>query len=213
MRKLYVFDLDGVLIDSEKNMEVSWRTVQKEHQVNQAFSEYFKHIGKPFKDILTAIGITKKHSAIQATYERASLEHIGEIQPYVGVVETLSQLKEDHKTAIVTSKSYLRTQEIIRGFPAFDYVCCPTEGLRGKPAPDQLLYTMAKCNMDPDDTVYIGDMESDYKCARRAGVQFIFAEWGYGHLLCDYSLDSIKALISPIRSGACEWTPKAAYAE
>jgi phosphoglycolate phosphatase len=194
MKKLCVFDLDGVLIDSEKNMELSWNAVQLEHQIDQAFNEYFKHIGKPFKDILTAIGVTEDQSAIQETYEEASLQNIGDIQPYNGVVETLLRLKEDCKIAIVTSKSYLRTNEIIRGFPAFDHVCCPQGELRGKPAPDQLLYTMAKCNIDPDDTVYIGDMESDCECARRAGVRFIFAQWGYGHLTCDYSLGSITDL-------------------
>ena len=48
--KAYIFDLDGVLIDSEKMMNHAWTICQLEHNLDQPFSEYFKHIGKPFKD-------------------------------------------------------------------------------------------------------------------------------------------------------------------
>lgn len=33
MKKLYMFDLDGVLIDSKKNMNMSWDIVKLEHKV------------------------------------------------------------------------------------------------------------------------------------------------------------------------------------
>ena len=56
MKKLYMFDLDGVLIDSKKNMNMSWDIVKLEHKVEPTFEDYFKHVGKPFKTILTDIG-------------------------------------------------------------------------------------------------------------------------------------------------------------
>ena len=51
MKKLYMFDLDGVLIDSKKNMNMSWDIVKLEHKVEPTFEDYFKHVGKPFKTI------------------------------------------------------------------------------------------------------------------------------------------------------------------
>ena len=48
---------------------------------------------------------------------------------------------------------------------------------------------MAFCNVDPIDTVYIGDMQSDYECAQRAGVDFIHANYGYGQVKCEVSVD------------------------
>jgi phosphoglycolate phosphatase-like HAD superfamily hydrolase len=81
--------------------------------------------------------------------------------------------------------------------PDFDWVCAPKQGLRGKPSPDQLLYTMAFCNVDPIDTVYIGDMQSDYECAQRAGVDFIHANYGYGQVKCEVSVDQISQVILP----------------
>ena len=52
MKKLIAFDLDGVLIDSLKNMEMSWDIVKLHHNIEVPFDEYRKHIGKPFFDIL-----------------------------------------------------------------------------------------------------------------------------------------------------------------
>ena len=71
--KAVVFDLDGVLIDSLPNMKMAWGIVQLHHKIDIPFSEYEKQIGKPFFDILTAIGITENHREIKNTYNEACL--------------------------------------------------------------------------------------------------------------------------------------------
>ena len=93
MKKLYVFDLDGVLIDSLPNMKMSWGIVQRKHKIDIPFSEYEKHIGKPFGDILTAIGIDENQSGIKLTYDEASIQG-DEVKIYPGVIKTLKELKK-----------------------------------------------------------------------------------------------------------------------
>ena len=61
MKKAYIFDLDGVLIDSKHMMSQAWQMCELEHKLEQPFSEYFKHIGMPFKDILKTISNLKKN--------------------------------------------------------------------------------------------------------------------------------------------------------
>jgi phosphoglycolate phosphatase-like HAD superfamily hydrolase len=39
---------------------------------------------------------------------------------------------------------------------------------------------MAITQVDPKDSVYIGDMDVDFHAANRAGVDYLYAEWGYG---------------------------------
>ena len=60
--KLVLFDLDGVLIESRENMEVSWSAVQSAFGIDIPFEDYFKNIGRPFNDILKLIGVKTKEA-------------------------------------------------------------------------------------------------------------------------------------------------------
>lgn len=196
MKKLYVFDLDGVLIDSKLNMESSWNIVQQRHNIETPFELYFERIGIPFYDILTQLGITENQKAIKHTYDTTSMINSGDVSVYDGVIETITTLKSrGSKVAIVTSKCRERTEKMIGKLPDFDYIGCPNETFRGKPAPDHLFSAMAYCNTDKEDTVYIGDMHTDYECANRAGVDFIFASYGYGEVNCKQRIESITQLV------------------
>ena len=196
MKKAYIFDLDGVLIDSKHMMEQSWNICELEHKLTQPFEEYFKHIGMPFRDILKVIGIEDNHDAIKHTYDKASIELMEYCLEFYDDVETvLGYLKQENKIAVVTSKTAERTNVILDRLDVeFDYVVSPKKGLRGKPAPDQILFCLAMTQTDPKDAVYIGDMQVDYEAATRAGIDFIHASYGYGK--CDHSVKSIKNLNS-----------------
>ena len=193
--KTYIFDLDGVLIDSAHMMEQAWNLCMLEHGLEQPFSEYFKHIGKPFRDIMKELGIDEVE-AVKHTYDKASLELMEYCLEFYDDVETvLGYLKQENKIAVVTSKTAERTNVILDRLDVeFDYVVSPKKGLRGKPAPDQILFCLAMTQTDPKDAVYIGDMQVDYEAATRAGIDFIHASYGYGK--CDHSVKSIKNLNS-----------------
>ncbi len=196
MSKLFVFDLDGVLIDSLLNMEHSWDAVRVKHEIEVPFAHYKAQIGKPFPDIMKTLGLYDRHLEIYETYKTYSRLNIHTIPMYEGVNDTLNELKDQgHKIALCTSKTRETTNILLSKFPKFDYVSCPQQGLRGKPSPDQLLHTIAMCNVDPKDAVFIGDMMPDLQCATRAGVHFEYAEWGFGELECEHSLKSITNLI------------------
>ena len=60
-KKLIVFDLDGVLIDSKSNMNAAWIAVMEKHNIQVTFEEYFQLIGRPFVDILSALSIAGDH--------------------------------------------------------------------------------------------------------------------------------------------------------
>ena len=69
--------------------------------------------------------------------------------------------------------------------------------LCGKPAPGQLLESMAHLNVDPKDSLFVGDAEVDAMAALRAGVNYCHANWGYGETKLDHVtfLNDIQSLL------------------
>ena len=193
--KTYIIDLDGVIIDSKHMMEQSWNTCMLEHKLTQTFDDYFKQIGKPFRDIMKELNV-ENVEAVKHTYDKTSLELMEYcLEFYDGVEDTLKEIKKNSKIAVVTSKTAERTNVILEHLDVeFNYVVSPKKGLRGKPAPDQILFCLAMTQTDPKDAVYIGDMQVDYEAATRAGIDFIHASYGYGK--CDHSVKSIENLNS-----------------
>lgn len=177
-----LFDMDGVLLDSRANMQAAWSEVQQALGIAVPFEQYFALIGMPFADIMTKLGLASQSESARSIYFSATRRHAGLLRWFPGAEETLRRLSSlNIKLGIVTSKEASRTHELLRELPVtFHNVQCPQAGYRGKPAPDHILLACAQCNVDPVETIFIGDMKVDCEAARRAGVSYCHAAWGYG---------------------------------
>ena len=71
-KKLIIFDLDGVIVNSLVNMRISWNYVSKKYKLNIKFSEYKKYIGLPFKKILINLNILKNQDILFNEYNKIS---------------------------------------------------------------------------------------------------------------------------------------------
>jgi HAD superfamily hydrolase (TIGR01549 family) len=201
MKRLVLFDLDGVLLDSEDNMRRAWQVVQERAGISQPFEEYFSKIGRPFQDILAMMGICHETHRIEQIYMAASFDFLGDAVFFSGTEETLQALAQaGMKLGVVTSKDEPRTRAVLRQLQIhFDTIQCPSGTFRGKPAPDHLMLAMAEARTDPADTIYIGDMETDHEAARRAGIDYLHAAWGYGGCLeGGRSIASIRELLKQV---------------
>jgi|LWDU01.1.fsa_nt_gi phosphoglycolate phosphatase-like HAD superfamily hydrolase len=181
MKKLILFDLDGVLIDSRLNMEYAWKAVQKTTGIDTCFDDYFKLIGRPFFDILNILGLSDRYSVVSSIFSAASEEKINLISFYPDVLETLIYLHNNNfKISVVTSKDHVRTKKILSRLPfMLDDIQTPSDIYRGKPAPDHILASISTTRIDPKDAIYIGDMDVDFEAAKRAGIDYLHADWGY----------------------------------
>ena len=185
MKKIFIFDLDGVLINSKKNMQFSWAAVRKIHNINIPFKIYFKNIGVPFDKILKNINIKRDQTLIENTYKINSIKNFDKITLYPNVTRTLTKLKKKNIIGLLTSKDKYRTHKLLKKFKLinyFDFIECPSKKIRGKPFPDQIIKQIKKYKFLRKSIYYIGDMNYDLLTARRAGVNFIFASYGYGKI-------------------------------
>jgi phosphoglycolate phosphatase len=193
-KKLIIFDLDGVIIDSKKNMQIAWDQTSKRFNLNLSFKNYYKYLGLNFKEIMIQLKITKNIKEIKNYYIKQSIKNINSIKLFKGLKGTLNLLKKKSLISIVTSKDKFRTMRILKKFNlTFDYVSCPQKKLKSKPYPDQILKSMKKYKIKKENVVYIGDSHYDYLAAKRAGIKFIFAKYGYGRYF-DFYKKKIKQI-------------------
>jgi len=181
-KSLILFDLDGVLLDSRENMELSWLAVQKRYDIDIEFESYFSKIGRPFENILDLLNIRENKKEIETVFNQTSVRLIHKLNFYDGVDAVLRHISDSGiKTGIVTSKNTSKTKTILDLLNfKFDIVQTPNDELQGKPAPDHILHAMSELGVAAESTLYIGDMDVDCEAAKRAGVDYIHADWGYG---------------------------------
>ena len=182
-KRVLIFDLDGVLVDSKINMKKAWAAVQKKFNFQEKkFRDYFSKIGQPFNIILSQLSILNNHKQIKKCYDSNSIKNLDIVKFYPKTIKELKWLySKNIYLCIVTSKDKIRTNLMLGDAKKlFSIIQCPQKNLIGKPYPDQILNVIKKLNVKKKDCVYIGDTNIDYLSAKNAKIDFIFAEWGYG---------------------------------
>ena len=185
--KHLILDMDGVLVDSLELMKEAWSASKGEEFA--PFDEYKKLIGLPFDDICLKLGVKKECIGdIKKDYFSFSKKYVNKVKLFDGVKESLEAFKNAGiKISIASSKDYESALNILKYFNIkIDCLVTPNaNGYQGrnKPFGDPLLYACFKNQVSTKESIYVGDMISDYQAAKDASIDFIFASYGYGELL------------------------------
>ena len=183
-KKVIIFDFDGVILNSKKNMNVAWRYTSKSNNLNNSFENYFQYVGLPFFKILKKMKIEKNYFKIKKDFDKGSTSNVAKIKIYPNVLSTLKKLKTYGKILVLyTSKDYKRTKIFLKKFNLkFDYVECENKMFRGKPYPEQILKVLKKIKCDKKEAIFIGDTNYDYLTSKNSKIEFIHAKYGYGKI-------------------------------
>jgi HAD superfamily hydrolase (TIGR01549 family) len=178
--KIIAFDLDGVIIDSLKNMEFSWNKTSQKNNLNISFQKYKKYIGIPFKIILNKLNIKKNLNRISDDYSNFSNMYVEKIKLYPKILAVLKKIKKNYLISIITSKDLIRSKKIIKYFKIpCDFLITPELVAKGKPHKDSFLLLKKKFNAKTKEILFIGDTNVDYYFAKNCKINFLFASWGY----------------------------------
>lgn len=150
--------------------------------IESSFDNYFNHIGKPFSDIMRAIGVGGEIQKIEKHYFDVSRKYSDQLELYPGISELLNNLHlRNIDIGILTSKNRENAQYFISKFNLkISSLYCPMTGYRGKPYTDLFQLAAKNWGCKPSDIVYIGDMEVDRIAAIEFGAAYIHVNWGYG---------------------------------
>jgi 3-amino-5-hydroxybenzoic acid synthesis related protein len=209
MLKAIIFDLDGVLIDSEPLMRFAF--AESYRQVlgdgTPPVEQYLEHMGDSFPSIMDRLGLPHD---LWTPYRAICRQESHRICTFPWTGELLSAaVKLDLKLAILTGKDYDRTIEILedtRLIQYFDAVVASDQLSHPKPHPEGVQCALQALNCRPDEAVAVGDAVYDILSAQRADVCAIAVTWGIKpervQTLCtpDYIVHTAQSLIDTFRS-------------
>jgi len=194
-RKLIIFDLDGVLVNSIKNMEFALKNTNKKLALNLKFNEYKKYIGLPFKKILKKIGVKRNFDEIEKYYKFFSKKKISKIKLTKKTFKDLNKLSKNYTLAVFTSKDRERTHKILNKLKIFKCIVSSEDVNKGKPNKEGVLKILKKTKISKKNCLYVGDSYYDFRAASNAGTKYCHAIWGYDRtFLNNKNIKKIKYL-------------------
>jgi len=184
--ELFIFDLDGTLIESKWDIATSVNLTLADLGLRQRpQEEIFGFVGDGVKRLLRlAVGEDN-----QAAYEQALavfrghyLTHcLDRTRFYPGVEKVLAHFADTHK-AVATNKSIEYTQRILDGLGShhFAYTVGGDDGYGLKPEPGMLLHIMEQLKVSKEQTVLVGDSTNDINGGHNAGIRVCAVGYGMG---------------------------------
>ncbi len=183
-----LFDLDGTLVDSAQDMVVAMRRLRAE-------------LGEPDIDLNGVGAVVSKggRAMMRRGFPGADEARVETLLPrfldlyaeaiavhastFPGIDEVLAALEaRDIRWGIVTNKPGRLARALLSAL-ALDRRCAVLVSgdclAQRKPDPEPILHACRVIEVDPRQTIYVGDDARDIEAGQRAGTITIAAAWGY----------------------------------
>ena len=174
-----IFDMDGLMIDSERVTFEGYKHVLAKHNLTLSLEAYKTLLGKPVKAVYELFHKDygddfDVEETIKAVHQyMADLFENEGVPLKEGLIELLKYLKEnDYKTIVATSSQRHRVDHILElsGLQKyFDDSICGDEVTD----PEVFLKSCQKLGITPDEALVLEDSESGINAAYSAGIKVI----------------------------------------
>ncbi|PSB05409.1 phosphatase [filamentous cyanobacterium CCP1] len=168
-----LFDLDGVLVNSNANVERHWRLWSQQHGLDAEKVLHISH-GRPSMETIRLVAPhLPAYEESKQLHQRVALDFEG-VEEVPGVKALVESLPEGH-WAVVTSGDLLlapgRLQHVGLSLPKV--LITSDDVKKGKPDPEGYLKAAARLGFPPKNCLVIEDAIAGVKAARAAGMQVI----------------------------------------
>jgi phosphoglycolate phosphatase len=216
--KAILFDLDGTLIDTARDIASSLNQALAAHDWPALDERAVRGMigrGAPVLIERAARALGRpldpgRQADILARFleHYAQLEHNGRIaaRPYPGAREALEGVRaRGIAAAVVTNKQQALSEGLLRHFELdalIDVVVGGDRCARRKPHPEPLLFACRALQATPKHAVMVGDSINDVEAARGAGIPVVCVTYGYNEgadprsLPADALIDSLADLLA-----------------
>jgi len=182
--KAFIFDMDGVLVDSESYYKIIEQELFEEVGVSIGLAEHISYQGSSnpvmWHQIKEKHGLKQPLEDLVAMTERTVLQFFSafpRIEPMPGVVDLLQRLQSGGTKLALASSSSIDVISIVlakTGLASyFEAVVDCTEAGAGKPDPAIFLLAHKKLGIPRENCVIIEDSTNGIKAAKAAGIYCI----------------------------------------
>ena len=184
MKRLYIFDMDGLLLDTETLYQQFWFKVLQEKNIDITREELRKIIGMSYDQaknyFLNYVDTEEEFIELRQRREVYFWEHVENIGMPLreGADQILSYLRENNiKTALITSTEEQRAKKLMniaRLNHTFDYMVFSNMVTKTKPDPEMYHYLEKLTDIDKREWIVFEDSYSGLKAANNAGVDVVW---------------------------------------
>ena len=181
-KKAFIFDLDGVIVDTAKFHYLAWKELANElgFEFTEAQNEQLKGVSRVASlEILLNIGEiqlsnARKEVLLKEKNEQylSYIEKMGQDEILPGIKELLQYLKENEILFSLgsASKNARLILKILDIFDLFDAVVDGNDVSSAKPDPEVFLIAAKKLNKDPHDCIVVEDAQAGIQAANNANM-------------------------------------------
>lgn len=183
MLKALIFDLDGVIVDSEPLHFRSDLLTFSDYGLSPAEGELERYVGvscpEMWAELIRLHGIPDTLEGVLARHAAHKAGLLREERPAAipGALELLEAARrEGLKTAVASSSPRYFIEAVLRGlgiFGRFDAVVSAEEVARSKPSPDVFLRAAELLGVSPADCLVVEDSAHGVRAAKTAGMRCV----------------------------------------
>jgi beta-phosphoglucomutase family hydrolase len=181
--KAVIFDMDGVIIDSEPFYLVIGMELYKKLNINITKDEHCSFTGVSNTNMWTIIknnyGLKETVNELVAIQNKANIEYLEENieKPIPGVMKILESLRKNEiKIALASSSSMEIIRMVLEKLKVTEYFQAIESGEnleKSKPAPDIFLNAAEMLQVEPECCIVIEDSNHGVTAAKAAGMKCI----------------------------------------
>ena len=176
MIKAVVFDLDGTLLNTIKDLQEAVNySVSKYGYEKITYDQAKNYIGNGIRKLIerSLNGNLDKINEVFEEFKEYYFNNCNNYtKPYDGILEVINYLKNNNfKLAVVSNKNVHSLNFLVKEHfkDSFPIVIGDGEGIKRKPAPDALIECAKRLNVNVEEIVYIGDSDVDVITDKNTG--------------------------------------------